>query len=123
MYILDMNVQILKSMYSNYLQKKPISQNEWLVWLVDFQRFSFNIFNWRGGGLEMYRVFARKMVQIQSANKLVFIQRDLQLVPIVRVQCIFEKYDFLIFHILVTFLKTFLAFFSNWSYRLLINKA
>lgn len=75
MYILDMNVQILKSMYSNYLQKKPISQNDWLVWLVDFQRFSFNIFNWRGGGLEMYRGFARKMVQIQSANKLVFISK------------------------------------------------
>lgn len=74
MYILDMNVQILKSMYSNYLQKKPISQNEWLVWLVDFQRFSFNIFI-GGGGLEMYRVFARKMFQIQSANKLVFISK------------------------------------------------
>lgn len=57
MYILDMNVQILKSMYSNYLQKKPIKQNEWRVWLVDFQRFSFNIF--MGGGLQMYRVFAR----------------------------------------------------------------
>lgn len=49
MYILDMNVQILKSMYSNYLQKKPILQNEWLVWLVDFQRFSFNIFIGGGG--------------------------------------------------------------------------
>lgn len=50
MYILDMNVQILKSMYSNYLQKKPIKQNEWRVWLVDFQRFSFNIFMGGGGG-------------------------------------------------------------------------
>lgn len=61
----------------------------------------------------MYRVFARKMVQIQSAN----------FTACSHSTCIFEKYDFLIFHILVTFLKTFLAFFSNWSYRLLINKA
>lgn len=61
------------------------------------------------------------MVQIQT-NWFLF-QRDLRLVPIVRVQCVFEKCDFLIFHILVTFLKTFLVFVSNWSYRLLINKA
>lgn len=111
MYILDMNVQILKSMYSNYLQKKPIQQNEWLVWLVDFQRFSFNIFIGGGGGQKCTGCLQGKCFKFKVLTNWFLFQRDLQLVPIVRVQCIFEKYDFLIFHILVTFLKTFLAFF------------
>lgn len=71
----------------------------------------FQYFYWRGGARNVQGVCKENVSNSKVLTNWFLFQRDLQLVPIVRIQCIFEKYDFLIFHILVTFLKTFLAFF------------